>query len=422
MKTLGRRGLIKLAAKATAFTFLSRFESLAAPLRRKVKITDVKVMMLQGSRTYALVKVETDAGVHGIGEAYGSPGVGVKEGIMDLKPWLMGKDPLEIEALYTHMGRGTRNLSGTRTEGSAHQTIRAVSGIEIALWDLAGKLLDVPVVTLLGGKYRDKVRMYCHESPTNMLDKASCREWAQRVKEHPSGWTAFKFGFPHTSPQADKARDLSNRMLTAQELNNLGRGFENCREAIGPDRDIWVHCHWEYNLPTAIQIAKAIEPMNPFCLEDPLPVDYSESWIRLVNSTRVPILMGENLDRRERFKDFIVNQACDMVQLDVRNTGGLLESKKIADLAHTFNLPMTAHNTGSLVCVMATAHWAAAVRDFIAAESVLGKGDWMDSIVVRDGPLYRDGFYTLPDKPGLGIELNREVVEAHLAPGETWWG
>ena len=297
-----------------------------------------------------------------------------------------------------------------------------MSGIEIALWDLAGKLLDVPVVTLLGGKYRDKVRMYCHESPRNMLDKASCREWAQRVKQHPSGWTAFKFGFGHTKPEVDKARDLSNRMLTSQELNNVAKGFENCREAIGPEADIMVHCHWEYNLPTAIQIAKAIEPMNPFCLEDPLSVDYSESWLRLVNSTRVPILMGENLDRRERFRDFIVNQACDMIQLDVRNTGGLLESKKIADLAHTFNMPMTAHNTGSLICVMATAQWAASVRDFIAAESVLGKGDWMDNIVLREGPLYKDGFYTLPDKPGLGIELNREVVEAHLAPGEKWWG
>src|SRR5215510_6764118 len=422
MARFTRRRLLSLVGSAAPWPLLAKFHALAATFRRKVKITDIKVMMIQGDRTYTLVKVETDAGVHGIGEAYGSPGVGVKEGILDLKNWLVGKDPLEIEILYTQMGRGTPNLSGTRTEGSAHQLIRAVSGVEMALWDLAGKLLDVPVVTLLGGKYRDKVRMYCHESPKNMLDKASCREWAQRVKQHPSGWTAFKFGFEHTKPEADKARDLSNRMLTSQELRNVAKGFENCREAIGPEADILVHCHWEYNLPTAIQIAKAIEPINPFCLEDPLSVDYSESWLRLVNSTRVPILMGENLDRRERFKDFIVNQECDIVQLDVRNTGGLLESKKIADLAHTFNLPMTAHNTGSLVCVMATAQWAASVRDFIAAESVLGKGDWMDNIVQREGPLYKNGYYTLPDKPGLGIELNRDIVEAHLAAGEKWWG
>jgi L-alanine-DL-glutamate epimerase-like enolase superfamily enzyme len=399
---------------AAALTCIDPFHALAAPMRRKTKITDIKVMVMQGPRSYTLVKVETDAGVYGIGEAYGSPGVGVKEGILTLKPQFIGKDPLGIEVLYTELG--------WRTDGSAHSLMRAVAGIEIALWDVAGKLLDVPTVTLLGGKFRDRVRMYCHESPRNMLDKSSCREWAQRVREHPAGFTAFKFGFPHTSPETDRARDLANRMLTTQELQNIARGFENCREAIGWDMDIMVHCHWEYNLPTAIQLAKAIEPIRPLWLEDPLPVDYSESWKRLVASTTIPILMGENLDRRGRFKDFVVNQACDIVQLDIRNTGGLLEAKKIADLSDTFNLPMAAHNTGSLVATIATAHWAASVRDFTAAETVLGKGDWMDDVVMREGPLFKDGFFTLPDKPGLGIELNRAVVEAHLAAGETWWG
>jgi L-alanine-DL-glutamate epimerase-like enolase superfamily enzyme len=410
-----RRDFLKTcAASIVAWPFLDNFHTMAAPLRRKVKITDIKVMILQGPRTYTLVKVETDAGVYGIGEGYGSPGVGVKEGILELKPAIVGKDPLEIDAIYTGLGR--------RTDGSAHSLMRAVAGIEIALWDLAGKLLDVPTATLLGGRMRDRVRMYCHESPRNILDKASCREWAQRVKEHPAGWNAFKFGFARASPETDRTRDLSNRMLTTQELRNIARGYENCREAIGWEMDIMVHCHWEYNLPAAIQLAQAVGPMKPMWLEDPLGVDYSESWLRLVNSTTVPILMGENLDRRQRFKDFIVNQACDIVHLDVRNTGGLLEAKKIADLADTFNMPMAAHNTGSLVCVMATAQWAAAVRDFTAAETVLGKGDWMDQIVLRDGPLFKDGYFTLPDKPGLGVELNREVVEAHLALGEKWWG
>ena len=111
MAQFTRRKLLHLSASAVAWPMLAKFHSLAAPWRRKVKITDIKVMALQGGRTYNLVKVETDAGVHGIGEAYGSPGVGVKEGILDLKNWLVGKDPLDIEALYTHMGRGTPNLS-----------------------------------------------------------------------------------------------------------------------------------------------------------------------------------------------------------------------------------------------------------------------------------------------------------------------
>ncbi len=410
MGTSTRRQFLALGTAAAAWPLLGHFEAQAAPHRRQVKITDIKVMVLQGPRTYTLVKVVTDAGVYGIGEGYGSPGVGIKEGILRLKPDFVGKDPLEINALYTGLG--------WRTDGSAHSLMRAVAGIEIALWDLAGKLLAVPTVTLLGGRFRERVRMYCHEAPRNMLDKGSCRDWAQRMKEHPCGWNAFKFGFPRVGSHRDRA----NRMLTTQELRNIAQGYENCREAIGFDHDIMVHCHWQYNLPTAIQLARAVEPIRPLWLEDPLPVDYNDSWRRLVDSTPVPILMGENLDRRERFKDFIVNAACDIVQLDVRNTGGLLEARRIADLADTFNLPMAAHNTGSLVCVMATAHWAAAVRDFLAAETVLGKGDWMDHVVLRDGPLFKDGYYTLPDKSGLGIELNREVVEAHLAAGEKWWG
>jgi len=114
-------------------------------------------MVIQGGRTYTLVKIVSDAGMHGIGEAYGTPGVGVKEQIHSLKPWLVGKDPLDIDTLYTQMGVHTNSLSGSRTDGSAHSLMRAASGIEMALWDLAGKVLGVPTTTLLGGKFRDKV-------------------------------------------------------------------------------------------------------------------------------------------------------------------------------------------------------------------------------------------------------------------------
>src|SRR5260370_23108601 len=160
---------------------LAPFLALAAPERGRAKITDIKVMTLQGPRTYTLIKVLTDAGVYGIGEGYGSPGVGVKEGVLELRPYFIGKDPLEIDALYTGLGQ--------RTDGSAHMLLRAVSGIEIPLWDPAGNLLNVPGVTLLGGKFRDRVRMYHDEGPRNLLDHASCGESADRMKGHKSGWT-----------------------------------------------------------------------------------------------------------------------------------------------------------------------------------------------------------------------------------------
>jgi L-alanine-DL-glutamate epimerase-like enolase superfamily enzyme len=415
-----RQFLTALGAVSTA-QLLSRYHVLAASEIKRHKIRDVKVMMLQGARTYTLVRIETDSGHYGIGEGYGSPAVGVKEQILSLKDWLVGKDPLEIEALYTFLGEGTRNLSGTRTDGSAHTLIRAASGIEIALWDLAGKILEVPVATLLGGAYRDRVRVYNHGGPSKWLDKASCREWAQSRKADPGGWTGVKFGLTHTNANQDQARDRSNRLLTSRELREVRQGFENCREALGWDEDIMVHCHWEYDLRTAIQLAEAVEPIKPLWLEDPLPVDYADSWNRLVASTSVPICMGENLARRHGFKDFIINHAADIINPDVRNTGGLLETKKIADLADLFYLPMTNHNTGSVICTMATVQLAAAIRDYLMLETVVGKRDWMDDVIQHEEPIVQDGHIKLPGKPGLGIELNPDVVKAHLAPGETYW-
>ena len=146
-------GAVPFACPALAFAsrgapaFMSSFHELAAPERKRVTIRDVQVMVMQGpGRNYTLVKVTSDAGPYGIAEAYGTPAVGVKEQMLSLKPWLVGKDPLEIDKLYTQMGEGSSNLSGTRTDGSAH-LMRAVSGIEMALWDLAGKVLEVPTST-----------------------------------------------------------------------------------------------------------------------------------------------------------------------------------------------------------------------------------------------------------------------------------
>ena len=410
---VNRRNFMKICAGLAGSTVLTRYNAMAASELGRVKIRDIKVMMLQGPRTYTLVKVESDAGLYGIGEAYGSPGVGVKEQVLALKESFIGKDPLEIDVLYTMLGR--------RTDGSAHSLMRAVSGIEMALWDLAGKILGVSSATLLGGKFRDRVRMYNHASPRNMLDKASCQEWAQRVRSDPAGFTAHKFGFPRTNYANDKARDPANRILTARELAQVREGFENCREAIGDDHDIMVHCHWEYGVRTAIQIAETVAPIKPLWLEDPLVVDYSESWKRLTESSPVPICMGENLARRQGFKDFIVNSACDILHPDLRNTGGFLETKRIADMAEIWGIPMATHNTGSLICTLATAQWAGSIRDFIACETVTGKGGWMDEVVLSDEPPIRDGYIWLTDKPGIGIELNEEVVRAHLAADEKWW-
>ncbi|RPI08423.1 MAG: mandelate racemase/muconate lactonizing enzyme family protein [Acidobacteriales bacterium] len=409
-----RRDFLKTCAGLVGGAALTRYRAMAAAEMGRAKIRDIQVMVLQGSRTYTLVKVLTDAGIYGIGEGYGSPGVGIKEGVLELREYFIGKDPLEIEALYQGLPR--------RVDGSAHMLLRAVSAIEPALWDVAGKLLNVPAATLLGGKFRTRVRMYHDEGPRNMLDKASCRDWAAKMKADPAGWTAFKFSPPRSTPETDRARDASNRLLTTKELRDIRQGFENCREAIGWEHDIIVHCHWEYDLRTAVQLAEAVESIKPLWLEDPMTPDFSNAWVRLTSVSKVPIGMGENLARRQGFVDFLMQKGCDIAQLDVRNTGGLLESKKIADLADINLIPMCAHNTGGILCNYATVQWACAVRDFLAAETIIGRGGWMDDVVLHDGPVVKGGHMTLPAKPGLGVELNPEVVKAHLAKGEVYWG
>jgi L-alanine-DL-glutamate epimerase-like enolase superfamily enzyme len=159
-------------------------------------------------------------------------------------------------------------------------------------------------------------------------------------------------------------------------------------------------------------------------LEDPMPPDYSESWSKLAAASPVPILTGENLYQRQGFKPFILNQGCHLIHIDIPKAGGLLESKKIADLADLFYLPTCAHLAASPLGAIASAHCAAAIRDFRAQEFSPGSltTDEWEKFVVYDGPVIKDGKYRLSDAPGLGVELNEDWVRAHLMPGETWWG
>ncbi len=389
------------------------FAARAAAERGRATITDIRAMVLQGPRTYTYVKVITDAGVYGIGEGYGSPGVGIKAGVLELRPYFLGKDPLEIETLY--------NGLGARVNGSANMLLRAVSAIEIALWDLAGKLLNQPTATLLGGHYRERVRVYRDEGPTNMLDRTSCNEWADKMKSDPAGWTAFRVTPPHVAAKLDVARDPSNRVLTSRELREMRQAFEYCRDAIGWDHDLIVHCEGGYDLRSATQLAEILEPVKPLWLEDPMQPDYAASWARLEQTSKVPISTGENLARRQGYKDFILNQGCDVVQVDVRNAGGLLESKKVAGLAELYGLPVAAHHSGSALGTMATVQWAAAVRDFVVCETAVGRRNWLDDVIVHDGPLVAQGHIAVSRKPGVGVELNADVVKANLAEGERYW-
>jgi L-alanine-DL-glutamate epimerase-like enolase superfamily enzyme len=423
-----RRDFMKTTALLGTMPSLASVSAMAATQRGKVKITDIKTMILQGPRTYTLVKVLTDSGFNGIGEAYGSPGAGIRDGIESMRQAFIGKDPLDINAWYYGLGN--------RMDGSAHQQLRAVTGVDVAVYDLVGKILNVPAATLLGGPVRSRMRMYTGQGPQNMLDKAACKEWAARVKESPAGWTGFKLGAPRAASEAGRGRggaapvapagpppiERGDGNVSNAQLNAIRQGFENCREALGWDYDLMFHGGWDYDLFSSIAIAEALVPARVAWLEDPLPPNFSESWVHLTAASKVPILTGENLGRHEDWELFFSKKGFHIGQLDLRNVGGLNEAKKISDMADLAMMPMCAHNTGCIINNFATLQWAVTVKNFIACETRIGNGDWMDDVIIHDGPVVKNGHITLPDKPGLGIELNPDVVKAHLAKGETWWG
>ena len=405
-----RRDLLRLAVALPAGAAFTRFHALAAPLKGKVKITAVKAMALKNIAGNCLIRVDTDAGLTGYGEA-GATGPMARARIETMRGLLIGQDPLAIEVLFHRM----TSLMHTYM---AH--IPTISGIDIALWDLAGKILGQPVCVLLGGPFRDAIPMYSHGIGLNMLDPASCRDWAQRIKAAPEGFTAFKNGIDGVVgvPSARFANTLDSA-----QLRKVHRAYTNCREAVGEEIDIAVHCHNEFDTPSAIGVAKAVESMDPLFLEDALNVPFSEGWMALKRSTRVPILTGEKLELVRGFRPFLDNQAADIVHPDLSFAGGLTGTKKIADYAALTRTPVALHNVGSIVLCYANAHFGASIQNFYRSESALGRPNrHVENMVVSNAPQVRNSRLKVPDIPGLGLDFNWDYLKANLAPGEEFWG
>ena len=410
MENMTRRDLIRLAVALPVGTVFSRLRALAQPHRGKVKITAVKAMAIKNIAGNCLIKIETDAGITGYGEA-GSTGPMARARIDTMKQMLIGRDPLTIEVHF-------HNMTSLMHTYMAH--IPTISGIDIALWDIAGKITGQPVTVLLGGPFREAIPMYSHGIGLNMLDKGSCREWAQRIKVMPEGFTAFKNGIDSVVgvPPARFANTMDG-----SQLRKVAQAYANCREAVGDEIDIAVHCHNEFDTPSAIGVAKAVEPMNPLFLEDALNVPFSEGWMALKRSTRIAILTGEKLELVRGFKPFLDNQGLDIAHPDLAFAGGFTGTKKIADYAALTRNPVALHNVGSLVLCYANAHFGSAIQNFYRSESALGRPNrYAESMAASNPPSVRNGRLKVPDGPGLGIDLNPDVLKANLVEGEPWWG
>jgi L-alanine-DL-glutamate epimerase-like enolase superfamily enzyme len=408
--TWTRRDLMRLAVVLPAGAFLSNLKLFSEPLAGKVKITDIKAMGLDHIAGNCLIRIDTDNGLTGYGEA-GATGPIARARIETMKPLLIGQDPLAIEVHFQQMSSLMYNYV-------AH--IPTVSGIDIALWDLAGKITNLPVSTLLGGRFRESIPMYSHGIGLDMLDKASCRAWAERIKQLPEGFTVYKNNIHEILHVPSGV--FANTLTTAQ-LRDVRIGYANVREAVGDDIDIAVHCHGELDTPSAIGVAKAVEPMNPLWIEDPLNPVFSEGWMELRRSTTLRLLTGEKIELVRGFRPFLDHGAVDVIHPDLCFSGGITGTKKIADYAALTRTPLALHNVGSLVMTYANAQFAVSIQNFFKCESALAHpGRYVEAMAASNPPQVSKGEMTLPKGVGLAVDLNPDFLKKNLAPGETYWG
>jgi L-alanine-DL-glutamate epimerase-like enolase superfamily enzyme len=382
--------------------------------KNRVHITDIKVFQLRNHGIQSIIKVETDAGIYGIGEA-GLP-AGIVQGYLDfMRDSLIGQDALAIEKCYADMIR-------MRAQWHAHWTQNpTVSGIDMALWDIAGKVLNRSVSDLLTGRFRDEIQLYVNTlGPTDWFDPICCRDWAQEMKASPYGFKVIKFGFEALLGR-QLAKDTAHPgflsdMLTPTEFRIIRQGYENCREALGWDIDIIIHCHNEWDFPSALGIAEAVASIKPLWIEDAMPVLYSDTWKALRQSSPVRIMTGEKLEHPAEFLQFLSNSAVHAIHPDLAFVGGLTGGRKIADLAELFYVPVVTHNIGSYVQLVANAHYGATVRNFVMSENRIPQGD-LYAEMSEEGIVVKDGKMKVPTGPGLGITIRPEEMNRFIENG-----
>lgn len=376
-----------------------------------VKITAIKAMAVRTQGT--LIKVETDTGVVGHGECH-APGPLARAVIATIGAGrlphlgLIGKDPLAIQVHF-------HNMFYAYPQRPPY--VRVMSGIDIALWDLAGKLLGQPVATLLGGPFRDALPLYSHCPGGDYLDKGAWRDRAAELTSGPEGFRAFKVDIHHPLgiPMQQYTPSIGPR-----EARRVGRAYALAREAFGPEIDIIVHGHCELDVPSAIRVAEAVEPIAPLFYEDPIAPRFSESWLALRRGTRLTLMTGENLETPEDVLPFLQHQAINVLQPDLINSGGITGTKRIADLAALYRIPVCLHNVSGLVLAMASQQWSAAVFNCPMMEC--RRGGEAARAAASNAPAIRDGQMRVSTLPGLGVDFDQDYLRAMRADDEPWWG
>ena len=365
----------------------------------RMRVTDVKTFLIGGSgHEWLIVKLETDAGIHGVGEAtLEGKTATVEAAVKELARYIVGKDPFAIEKHFQEMYRRAFYAGGAVLTS-------AISGVETAMWDIKGKALGVPVYELLGGRTRDRIKLYANSWYRQGM---SPDEFAQAARDTVKlGAKGLKLNPWSRRPGIDFYR-LENSILNA--------GIDSVaaiRAAVGPDIDLYIDCNGIFNtVGNAIRAAKGVEQFNISFFEEPVPHENLDAMAYVRSKIDIPVATGERLFTIFSFQQLLERGGADIVQPDMSHCGGMLEARKIAAIADSHYAAFTPHNPNGEVSYAASVQISACVPNFLTLEHFPPE-PWR--FEVCPNPLVvEDGWLEVPDRPGLGVEFNEEAALKH---------
>lgn len=409
-----------------------------------MRITNITTAVIEANYDWTIVRVDTDEGIAGLGEAFCAPAL--TQTIRELAVLLVGQDPREVEPLVRTLHLATAHVS---SGGTVHH---AISGIEAALWDVAARAAGQPLWRLFGGKFRDRVRIYadCHAgaaltsysavlvsrrlpwmetgpgadeleyhwAPAEQHDTYTPQAYADRARRTAAlGFTALKFDLdlPLLEHEDLYARTISARQLERQ----VALAEATC--AAAPGVEIAFDLHWRYAPADALRLAVALEHLPLLWLEDPTPPQDLESIARLCERTTTPIATGENLYRLDGFAALVGRGGVDVLAPDIQKVGGLSDTRRIASYADVHSRPVAPHNISGPIGTMASANVCASIPNFLVLEWHAASVPFFDDLHTLGRPLIEDGYITLPDGPGLGIDLDLDVCRRYARADEPFF-
>ncbi|HUP02468.1 MAG TPA: mandelate racemase/muconate lactonizing enzyme family protein [Bryobacteraceae bacterium] len=376
-----------------------------------LKIREIRAVRLRGLNN-RFVRVYTDQGLTGTGEFLDT--LGAEYIINDnISAALAGRDPLDVEGLLSTLWQD--KLPGSApsavfVRGLGGPYLTAVSGVEMALWDLAGKAMGVPLYRLFGGRVRDRIPVYLHA-----VDAAEAKTLIAQTKV-----PGLKIGIDYkpwtaTIRKGTEPDKSSGLHLNNPQMDDIAALVASVREATGPGYNLMLECHTRFDTESAIQLCRLLEPYRLTWVEEPIPPDNPDAMARIRSQTRVPIAAGENIYTRYGYRPFLEKEALSVIQPDMCKTGGLLEGRKIAAMAEVYYVPVAPHGVASPLGTMAYAHVSADIPNLLMLE-------WThylnQSITALTEPVkLEDGYLTPAGKPGIGVALNEDAVKERLDAG-----